>query len=62
MLPDGIYEAHDRIDGDGISDEPIPIQVKVTIAGDEITFDFTGSSAQREAPINCSRGTLRFGL
>ena len=58
VLPDGVYEAHDRIDGDGISDEPIPIQVKVTIAGDEITFDFTGSSAQREAPINCSRGTL----
>ena len=57
-LPDGVYEAHDRIDGDGVSNEAIPIQVKVTIAGDEITFDFTGSSAQRDAPINCSRGAL----
>jgi N-methylhydantoinase B len=57
-LPDGVYEAHDWIDGDGVSDEPIPIQVKVTIAGDEITFDFTGSSAQRDAPINCTRGAL----
>lgn len=57
-LPDGVYEAHDRIDGDGVSNEAIPIQVKVTIAGDEITFDFSGSSAQRDAPINCSRGAL----
>lgn len=57
-LPDGVYEAHDRIDGDGIANAPIPIQVKVTISGDEIAFDFTGSSPQRDAPINCSRGAL----
>jgi N-methylhydantoinase B len=57
-LPDGVYEAHDKIDGDGISEEQIPIQVKVTIAGDEITFDFTGSSPQRDAPVNCTRGAL----
>src|SRR5262249_36063501 len=55
-LPDGVYRAQDMIDGDGNSAEQIPVCVEVRIAGEEITFDFTGSAAQRRAPINCSRG------
>ena len=55
-LPDGVYEAKDLIDGDGFSDEQIPVQVEVRIAGDEITFDFTGTSAQCKGPLNCARG------
>jgi N-methylhydantoinase B len=58
-LPDGTYKATDLIDGDGIVTDPIPVHVTVTIAGDEITFDFTGSSPQRDAPVNCSRGALQ---
>ena len=57
-LPDGDYHATDIIDGDGASDEPIPIQVTVRIRGSAIEADFTGSSAARRAPINCSRGAL----
>jgi N-methylhydantoinase B len=57
-LPDGVYEAEDWIDGDGITDERIPVRVKVTIEGDRMTFDFTGSSPQRRGPINCARGAL----
>ncbi len=57
-LPDGVYEAEDFIDGDGFIDEPIPIRVAVRIAGDEITFDFTGSSAQRRGPLNAPRSAL----
>jgi N-methylhydantoinase B len=57
-LPDGIYRAEDWIDGDGVSDERIPIKVAVAIAGDSITFDFTGCGEQRSGPINCSRGAL----
>jgi N-methylhydantoinase B len=57
-LPDGVYEAQDWIDGDGITDERIPVRVKVTILGERMTFDFTGSSAQRPGPINCARGAL----
>jgi len=57
-LPDGVYEARDWVDGDGNSDEPIPVQVAVTIAGERICFDFTGCAAQRRAPINCTRGAL----
>ncbi|MBX9629672.1 MAG: hydantoinase B/oxoprolinase family protein [Burkholderiales bacterium] len=57
-LPDGCYKASDFIDGDGRTDERIPIQLTVTIAGDEMIFDYTGSSPARAAPINCSRGAL----
>jgi N-methylhydantoinase B len=57
-LPDGDYYASDLIDGDGTSDEPIPIEVTVRIRGSEIEADFTGSGTARSAPINCSRGAL----
>jgi N-methylhydantoinase B len=57
-LPDGVFTAEDVIDGDGFEDAPIPIQVEVRIAGDEITFDFTGSSAQRRGPLNAPRSAL----
>lgn len=57
-LPDGSYHAEDLIDGDGITDEQIPVCVEVSIAGDKMTFDFTGTSAQRPGPINCAFGAL----
>ncbi|MGO4842247.1 hydantoinase B/oxoprolinase family protein, partial [Rhizobiaceae sp. 2RAB30] len=57
-LPDGEYEAEDVIDGDGISDRPIPIRIKVTIRGSSVTADFTGSSPSVAGPFNCSRGAL----
>jgi N-methylhydantoinase B len=51
-LPKGVYEAEDFMDDDGLSDEPIPIRVKVTIDDDGFTADFTGSSPQVPGPIN----------
>ena len=57
-LPDGVYRARDIVDGDGASDEAIPVEVAVTIRGSEIEVDFTGSAPARGAPINCSRGAL----
>jgi N-methylhydantoinase B len=57
-LPDGDYSTADIIDGDGATDDPIPICVTVRIRGSDIEADFTGSSPARNAPINCSRGAL----
>src|SRR5262249_48253340 len=57
-LPDGDYSASDVIDGDGVTEEPISINVTVRVRGSEIEVDFTGSSQARNAPINCSRGAL----
>lgn len=57
-LPDGVYEGEDWIDGDGVVDQQIPVRVKVTVEGESITFDFTGTSPQRSGPINCAFGAL----
>lgn len=57
-IPDGVYRAEDEIDGDGLSDDAIPIKVSVTVAGDTMTVDFTGSSPSTRGPINCARGAL----
>ena len=51
-VPDGVYEFEDFLDNDGISDEPVPIRVKVTIDGDSIHCDFTGSSPERPSSVN----------
>ena len=42
----------DRLDDDGISNEPVHITVKITIKNDQASVDFTGSSQQRSGSIN----------
>jgi N-methylhydantoinase B len=48
-LPDGTYRNEGL--GDGF-DEPIRIAVAITVAGDELTIDFAGSSPQSPRGIN----------
>ena len=50
--PDGRYEFTDYLDDDGIDPDPIPIHVTVTIAGDQVDVDFSGSAAQVKGAIN----------
>ncbi|MDJ0683653.1 MAG: hydantoinase B/oxoprolinase family protein [Alphaproteobacteria bacterium] len=56
-LPDGRYEAVDYLDNDGIVDAPLTIALAVTIAGDAMTIDFTGTSDACAGPVNISRST-----
>lgn len=58
-LPDGTYEAEDIIDGDGVTTDPIAVRVAVTIAGDQLTADFTGCPPAVAGPINCAAGALQ---
>lgn len=51
-LPDGSYQFTDYLDDDGISENRIPITVKVTIQGDEATVDFSGSATQQQGSLN----------
>ena len=57
-LPDGVYEAVDTIDDDGIGNGPFEVRVKVTVAGDRLICDFTGTHGQVPGPINCARTGL----
>jgi N-methylhydantoinase B len=51
-MPDGIYEAEDFLDNDGVTNERIPIRVRVTIKGERATVDFVGSAPQTIGPVN----------
>ncbi len=58
-LPDGEFTFCDIVDDDGVGARNIPIRVRVTVAGDGIAFDFTGSSAQVRGNINNSISGLQ---
>ncbi len=51
-LPDGSYHFADALDDNGLDDEPVPITVRVTIAGDTATVDFSGSAPQQPGSVN----------
>ncbi|GBC98361.1 Acetophenone carboxylase delta subunit [bacterium HR17] len=53
QIPDGVYAFTDMLDDDGVSDEPVPICVRLTIAGERAVADFTGTAPQRVGSINC---------
>lgn len=57
-LPNGVYEAIDYIDDDGIGNGPFEVRVTVTIQDDAFICDFTGSASQVPGPINCGRTGL----
>ncbi len=51
-MPDGVYEHETFLDNDRSGDTPLPIRVKVVVAGDELTVDYTGIADQVKGPIN----------
>lgn len=51
-LPDGKYSAEDYMDDTGRGTPPVKIAVTVTIDGDELTFDFTGTDPQTPSGMN----------
>jgi N-methylhydantoinase B len=58
-FPDGRYDASGEIEGDGVDDADIPIRVAVTIDGDEMTVDFTGTSGAVPGNVNCPLAVTR---
>ena len=55
-LPDGTFEAADVLEP---ATGELEIRVEVTIAGDEIRFDFAGSADQHEGNLNCPLSVTR---
>ena len=52
-LPDGVWEGQVLIEDDVTTDEPIRLHARVTIAGDALEVDLSGSSDQRANGLNC---------
>ena len=51
-FPDGTYEARDALEGDGVTDEAVPIAATVTIDGATVAVDFAGTADQVEGNMN----------
>jgi N-methylhydantoinase B len=58
-LKKGIYAFEDFLEGDSITEDLIRIHVTVTISGDEVTADFTGTSNEVYGPINCRKASTQ---
>ena len=53
VLPDGEYYSELFIDDDGLNDERIKIAVTMTVSGDSVKLDYTGTDPQRASGANC---------
>jgi len=54
-IPDGTYEFEDFVDDDGIDrDKSLRIHAQLTVRGEEIEIDLSGSSPQARGPVNCT--------
>lgn len=51
-IPDGTYRAVDHMDDDGTGQRNMPVAVAVTVKGDEVRVDFSGSSPQVSGSVN----------
>jgi N-methylhydantoinase B len=51
-IPDGVYSSVAWVDSDGVVDEPLAIRLAIHKSGDQLTFDFAGSSPPCIGPMN----------
>jgi N-methylhydantoinase B len=58
-LPDGTYSAESEIEGDGVTNENIPIRLEVSISGDTMSVDFSGTSGAVAGNVNCPLAVTR---
>jgi N-methylhydantoinase B len=58
-LPDGSYRAASEIEGDGVTDDDIPIRVLVTVDGDRLVIDFDGTADAVAGNVNCPLAVTR---
>lgn len=63
-LPDGTYRARDVLEGDGVTDEDVPIEAAVTIDGASLAVDFAGTADQvagnLNAPLSVAKSAVYF--
>lgn len=56
-MPEGTFSSEAWIDSDGVVNEPLAIRLAVTRSGDDLTFDFSGSSPPCAGPMNSVMAT-----
>ena len=51
-IPDGAYAGEDWLDDDAAQGGPVAVRVRVTVAGDRATFDFSDTADAARGPVN----------
>jgi N-methylhydantoinase B len=59
QLPDGEYVAEDFMEGDGTTDEDIPIRVTAKVRDEQMTIDFSGTADAVPGNVNCPLAVTR---
>ncbi len=57
--PDGVYEADAYVDHDPLGNPDIHLHAKITVAGDQLTIDYTGSDTRTEIQAWSTFGNTR---
>jgi N-methylhydantoinase B len=58
QIPNGKYYFEDKLDDDGISQEPVPIKVCIEVSNDKLKIDFSGTGKQSKGALNVVRSAL----
>ena len=53
LIPSGVYEAQDILEGDGVDSRDIWIRVRVHVKDTDIEIDFSGTDDQCRGNVNC---------
>jgi N-methylhydantoinase B len=56
-FPDGTYRGSGWVDSDGYDAKDVPVEVAVTVEGDQVVVDFAGTGVQAEGGLNSSVAT-----
>lgn len=51
--------ARDALEGDGVSDDDVPVVVRASVHGGKLRLDFTGTSPAVRGNVNCPRSVTR---
>lgn len=57
QMPDGIYTSEDYVDDDGHDDRSFKVKCAMTVSGERLLLDFTGSDKQAKGFVNSHWGT-----
>ena len=58
-LGDAVGRARDRLEGDGVTDEDVPVVVEARAIGGRLRLDFTGSAPRVRGNVNCPLAVTR---
>jgi len=61
-IPDGIYQGLSYIDSDGVVNEPLKIDLKITKQDGDLYFDLSGSSPPCQGPMNSVLATTKSSI